>query len=74
MKFPLLNRRQRYLGCSYVLEPMFNLVRSFEHYEVSLDQFEVFHPVLLESHKQEIIVKLAEFSAFGILLFRGVRF
>jgi hypothetical protein len=74
VEFPLFDRSQGHFGRSYVLESMLYLICCFEHYEVSLYLVEIFHSEPLESHKKKVVVELAKFSAFRLLLFCDVGF
>ncbi len=72
VELPSLHFSEGHLGGSDVLESVLDFVGGLKHNEVPLDQVKLLHPVFLESHEEKIIVKLAEFSAFGVLLPCGV--
>ena len=72
VELPSLHFSEGHLGGSDVLESVLDFVGGLKHNEVPLDQVKLLHPVFLESHEEKIIVKLAKFSAFCVLLPCGV--
>jgi hypothetical protein len=63
-----------HLSCSYILKSVFDFICCLEKDKVPLNHFKVFHAILLKTHQEQVVINLAEFSAFRQITPQNIRF